>query len=129
TKPSRALKLGVTSRIRLSTDMAIKSKSSRPKKSAAPKPTTPIRIALLGFGTVGSSVARLLGELKLPGIELTHIFNRNVARKRTSEAAKVVSPSVVWTENFDDILRSRADVVVELMGGLKPAEEWLKRCF
>jgi homoserine dehydrogenase len=47
-----------------------------------------VKIALLGFGTVGSSVARVLAESKFPGIELTHIFNRNVERKRASEAAK-----------------------------------------
>jgi homoserine dehydrogenase len=109
--------------------MPTKSKPKRPKKSASTAPATPVRIALLGFGTVGSSVARLLAELKLPGIELTHIFNRNVARKRASDGAKYVPASVVWTENFDDILRSRADIVVELMGGLKPAEDWLRKCF
>ncbi|HEX3571439.1 MAG TPA: homoserine dehydrogenase [Acidobacteriaceae bacterium] len=109
--------------------MAIKRKPSRPKKSASTPSVAPVRIALLGFGTVGSSVARVLAELKFPGIELTHIFNRNVARKRASDAARYVPASVVWTEDFDDILRSRADIVVELMGGLKPAEDWLRKCF
>jgi homoserine dehydrogenase len=108
--------------------MPTKSKPKRPKKSTSSS-AAPVRIALLGFGTVGSSVARLLAELKLPGVELTHIFNRDVARKRASEPAKYVPQSVIWTENFDDILRSRADIVVELMGGLHPAEGWLKKCF
>jgi len=87
----------------------------------------PVKIALLGFGTVGSSVARVLAEAKLPGIELTHIFNRNVARKRASDAAKQLPASIVWTENFDDILGSDAGIVVELMGGLIPAEAWLRK--
>ena len=90
--------------------------------------TAPVKIALLGFGTVGSSVARVLAASKLPGIELTHIFNRNVERKRTSAAAKCVPASVVWTENFADILNSRAEIVVELMGGLDPAEGWIRKC-
>jgi homoserine dehydrogenase len=60
---------------------------------------------------------------------LTHIFNRNVERKRASAAAKCVPASVVWTENFDEILNSGAEIVVELMGGLDPAEDWLKKCF
>ena len=113
--------------------MATKRKTSRPKSSA--RKTTPlsaaapVKIALLGFGTVGSSVVRVLAEAKLPGIELTHIFNRNVERKRTSDAARRVPSSVVWTEDFDDILNSRADIVVELMGGLTPAEGWLRKCF
>jgi homoserine dehydrogenase len=88
-----------------------------------------VKIALLGFGTVGSSVARVLAESKFPGVELTHIYNRNVERKRTSDAAKCVPATVVWTENFDDILNSRVDIVVELVGGLVPAESWLRKCF
>jgi homoserine dehydrogenase len=114
--------------------MAIKRKTSLLKAVTTLTQTTdasdaPVKIALLGFGTVGSSVALAIAESKLPGIELTHIFNRNVERKRASAAAKCVPASVVWTENFDDILNSRAEIVVELMGGLDPAEGWLKKCF
>ncbi|WP_373695297.1 homoserine dehydrogenase [Edaphobacter paludis] len=86
-----------------------------------------VKVALLGFGTVGSSVARVLAASKFPGLELTHIFNRSVERKRTSDAAKVVPASVVWTEDIDDILNSNVDVVVELMGGLNPVEGWLRK--
>jgi len=86
-----------------------------------------VKVAILGFGTVGSSVARVLAAGKFPGLQLTHIFNRNVERKRNSDAAKVVPASVVWTESVDDILRSDVDVVVELMGGLTPAEGWLRK--
>jgi homoserine dehydrogenase len=89
--------------------------------------TGSVKIALLGFGTVGSSVARLLATSKLPGLELTHIFNRNLARKRASDAAKHVPASVVWTDSFDDILNSEASIVVELIGGLVPAEAWLRK--
>jgi homoserine dehydrogenase len=113
--------------------MATKRKTSRPKsvaKSGKHSSTPPpVKIALLGFGTVGSSVAHVLAASKLPGVELTHIFNRNVERKRTSNAAKYVPASVVWTENIDDILNSDVEIVVELMGGLIPAEGWLRRCF
>jgi homoserine dehydrogenase len=115
--------------------MAIKRKASRPKTAITSRKTTPasaavpVKIALLGFGTVGSSVARVLAASKLTGIELTHIFNRNVERKRASDAARCVPASVVWTENFDEILNSGAEIVVELVGGLTPAEEWLRKCF
>jgi homoserine dehydrogenase len=113
--------------------MAIKKTSSpknaTAKKTAAVSAAKPVKIALLGFGTVGSSVARVLAESKFPGVELTHIYNRGVERKRTSDAATCVPGSVVWTENFDDILNSRADIVVELVGGLDPAEKWLRKCF
>src|SRR6266851_729956 len=86
-----------------------------------------VKVALLGFGTVGSSVARVLATAKFPGVQLTHIFNRSVERKRSSAAAKSVPASVVWTENIDDILKSDVDIVVELMGGLNPVEGWIRK--
>src|ERR1700738_4445163 len=90
--------------------------------------TSPVvKVALLGFGTVGSSVARVLAASKFAGVELTHIFNRNVERKRTSAIAKVVPASVVWTEDIDVILRSDVDIVIELMGGMNPVEGWIRK--
>src|ERR1700678_2855319 len=86
-----------------------------------------VRVGLLGFGTVGGAVARVLAASRFQGVELTHIFNRNVDRKRSSAAAKAVPSSVVWTDSIDAILRSDVDVVVELMGGLNPVEGWLRR--
>src|SRR6266702_2107236 len=86
-----------------------------------------VKVALLGFGTVGSSVARVLATSKFPGVQLTHIFNRSVERKRSSAAAKSVPASVVWTEKIDDILKSDVDIVVELMGGLNPVEGWIRK--
>ena len=80
-----------------------------------------LKVAILGFGTVGSSVARILCDLKPQGIELTHIYNRNVARK----LADWVPSSVAWTEDVDAILASDVDVVIELVGGLDPAGSWV----
>ena len=85
------------------------------------------KVAIVGFGTVGSSVAKVLQTLDLPGLQLTHVYNRNVLRKRTSDAAKHVGADVMWTENIEDVLGSDADVVVELMGGLDPAHRWVER--
>jgi len=93
----------------------------------AKKKDVAVKVALLGFGTVGSSVAKLLAEQKLPGITLTHVYNRSVARKRESTAAKYVPAAAKWTENIDDVLKSDVDVVVELMGGLNPVEGWLRK--
>jgi homoserine dehydrogenase len=83
----------------------------------------PLRIALFGFGTVGSSVARILLESQPQGLELTHIFNRNVTRKRVDW----IPASVEWTEDADAVLASKdVDVVVELAGGLDPAGKWVR---
>jgi len=83
----------------------------------------PLRIALFGFGTVGSSVARILVESHPEGLELTHIFNRGVERKRVDWVPK----SVVWSEDADAVLASDVDVIVELAGGLDPAGGWVRK--
>src|SRR5258706_11162074 len=80
------------------------------------------RVALLGFGTVGQSVARILCSGEIPHVQLTHIFNRQVTRKRVDW----VPSSVVWTESADEILASDVDIVIELVGGLRPTYDWVK---
>jgi len=80
-------------------------------------------VALIGFGTVGTSVARILCERANTHLRLTHILNRNVARKKVDW----LPSSVQWTENVDDVLASDVDVVVEVMGGLQPTEDWIRR--
>ena len=80
-------------------------------------------VGIAGFGTVGQAVARILAPGMHPGLRLTHVCNRNVARKRVDW----VAPDVVWTESFDTLLESPVDVVVELIGGLSPAKEWIER--
>ena len=83
---------------------------------------TSSRVALLGFGTVGQAVARILCSGEMPQIQLTHVFNRNVDAKRVDW----VPPSVRWTDSAEEILTSDADIVVELVGGLHPAYEWVR---
>ena len=99
--------------------------SSPLEQSAAPNSAVrrPLRIALFGFGTVGSSVARILVESKPQGLQLTHVFNRGVARKRVPWAPA----GLVWSEDADAVLASDVDVIVELVGGLDPAGTWIRR--
>ena len=80
------------------------------------------KIAILGFGTVGRSVARILSDRKLGGLKLIQVFNRNVDRKRVPW----VNRDVQWTQNIDDVLASDAEFVVEVMGGVEPAKQWVK---
>lgn len=81
------------------------------------------KVALIGFGTVGRSVARILSSGPAQALQLTHVYNRNVSRKRVNW----VPSGVLWTENIDELLNSDADVVIELIGGLDPAEQWVRR--
>jgi len=104
-------------------------KKSTPGSSAKRQPETPGQenrswnVALVGFGTVGRSVAKILVERRNPHLRLTHILNRNVARKKVDW----LPSDVIWTEDIDDILSSDANIVVEVMGGLQPTEEWVRR--
>lgn len=77
------------------------------------------RVALIGFGTVGRVVAKILSESPDSSLRLTHICNRNVERKKQSW----VPNDVIWTEDFQSVLSSDADIVIELIGGLAPAEQ------
>jgi homoserine dehydrogenase len=82
----------------------------------------PLRIALLGFGTVSSSVARILTETQPEGLELTHIYARSLAKRR----ADWVPSSVVWSDKAEAVLGADVDVIVELTGGLDPAGGWVR---
>ena len=75
------------------------------------------KIGLIGFGTVGQSVARILLENTQQGMELLCISNRNVERKRV----EWVPDRVKWFSEFDSVLNSEADVIIELIGGIEPA--------
>jgi homoserine dehydrogenase len=91
----------------------------------APAPRAPaarkLKIALVGFGTVGRSVAKLLSQNPHGPFLLTHICNRNIARKKVDW----VPAQVRWTEKIEEVLSSDADILVELVGGLEPAGEWV----
>ena len=83
---------------------------------------TPARVALMGFGTVGQSVARILCSGEVPQVQLTHIFNRDVNRKRVDW----VPPSVTWTDSVDLVLNSDTSILIEVAGGIRPAYDWVK---
>jgi len=88
-------------------------------------PGTPkaLNVAIVGFGTVGSSVARILSERSPSGLRLTHVCNRNIERKRVDWLPSTVR----WTEDIDAVLSSECDIFVELIGGLEPAGDWIRR--
>ena len=77
------------------------------------------RVALVGFGTVGRAVAKILCESGNRSLHLTHICNRNVERKKQPW----VPGDVIWTDDVDLVLSSDVEIVVELIGGLNPAEK------
>jgi len=86
----------------------------------------PIRIGLLGAGSVGSQVARLLIEnqaelAKRVGAELslTGIAVRNLSSKRAAEL-----PAELFTTDAESVILG-SDIVIELVGGIEPAKTWV----
>jgi homoserine dehydrogenase len=78
------------------------------------EPPGPFRVGLLGHGTVGAAFAGLLGE-RAEAIE--------------AEVGRRPEISGVLTRgrgDFDDILE-RSDLIVELMGGIDPARDYVLR--
>ncbi len=97
--------------------------TSKPAAKAATaknqKQDSGCRVALIGFGTVGRAVAKILCERGDGSLRLTHIFNRNVQRKKQAW----VPGDVIWTDDVQTVLKSDAQIVIELIGGLTPAEQ------
>jgi homoserine dehydrogenase len=82
-----------------------------------------VGVALLGFGTVGRSVARILCEGRHPSLRLRAVCTRRAANVQRD--APWVPSDVVWTTDFDEAMAAGATVVVELIGGLDPARAWI----
>jgi homoserine dehydrogenase len=83
----------------------------------------PLRIALLGCGVVGSAVARLLtenaGDLKARVGRPLEIVGVAVRRPDKDRSETGVDASLFTTDAHD--LVTRADVVIEVIGGIEPA--------
>jgi len=87
--------------------------------------TARCRVAILGYGTVGSAVARrLCGADAVRGLELTQVFDRRADEKRVRSG---LPGHLAWTASVDDVLRGDADVIVETVGGLTPAADWVRQ--
>jgi homoserine dehydrogenase len=91
--------------------------------SQTDKQTQPLRVALLGCGVVGSSVARLLtenaGDLAARVGCPLQIVGVAVRRRDKNRRETGVDASFFTTDAQD--LVTRADVVIEVIGGIEPA--------
>ena len=87
---------------------------------------TPLKVAIIGLGTVGSGVAKIL--LRQPErmarragrpIELRRAVVRDMTRSRDVEL-----PAGVLTDDVQSVIRDRdIDVAIHLVGGLEPARQ------
>jgi len=91
---------------------------------SAPAVPAPLRVALLGCGTVGAEVVRLLhssaddlaARIGAP-LEIAGIAVRRLGRVRDLP----VSPDLFTTDAAGLVARDDVDLVVEVIGGLEPA--------
>lgn len=86
-----------------------------------------ISIGLLGYGTVGSNVYRLLEEQALDISEATGAaFKVKKVLVRDVSFPRSGAPQEIFTDNFDDILSDEdISIVVELIGGVEPAFSYI----
>ncbi len=95
----------------------------------AKKNSSNVRVALAGLGTVGRGVVRLL-EKEAPryrerfgiDLELAMILDRSYQKKDTSW----ISSRVSFTDSPDEFFAAPSDVVVELIGGIDPADRIIR---
>lgn len=88
-----------------------------------------LNIALLGLGTVGSGVVKIIEENRQQikdtinkDIVIKHILVRDKSKKRPLNISQYH-----LTEDIDEILGDESiDIVVELMGGIEPTVDWLR---
>src|SRR5699024_8734067 len=91
-----------------------------------------VSVGLLGLGVVGSGVVQIINEHqeKLKHqlgvtVEVKRILVRNLEKAREVD----VDPSLL-TVNPDDVLNdSEIDVVIEVMGGIDTAKDYILQAF
>ena len=85
-------------------------------------------VAILGFGVVGSGVAEVITE---NGASIKENSNVELKLKHILDIRDFENNpySQYMTKNFDDILYDdEVDIVVETMGGVNPAYEFVSKC-
>ena len=91
--------------------------------------TQPLRVALLGCGVVGTSVARLLtehaGDLTARVGRPLEIVGVAVRRPDKNRSETGVDPTL-FTVDAEELV-TRADVVIEVIGGIEPARSLILR--
>jgi homoserine dehydrogenase len=84
-----------------------------------------VRVALLGCGTVGSEVARLLTEQagELAARAGAPVEIAGIAVRRPDKHPEL--PQHLLTSDAAALVESDVDVIVELIGGIEPVRSWL----
>jgi homoserine dehydrogenase len=87
-----------------------------------------IKIGLLGFGTVGQAVYKLLTENAKNIAERTGflpVIEKVLVRDLKKRRSLSIDPKLLTTDPEDILEHKEISIVCELMGGIKPAEEYI----
>ena len=86
-----------------------------------------MRVALLGYGTVGSGVYELIQRNKQAvqqnfgrELEVAKVLVKNLEKYKDHEAYEL------FTNNFDDVIEAKVDIAIETIGGISPTGDYLK---
>lgn len=81
-----------------------------------------MKIGILGYGTVGQGLVDVIDNNKEKrNIEIMSILVRDKNKYNKSKYAQII------TDNIEDVFSKDIDILVELMGGLHPSFEYIKR--
>lgn len=84
-------------------------------------------VALLGYGTVGSGVFEMIENNSKHTLQtydefinVSHVLVRDKGKYQSNKHFNL------FTHSFEDILNSDCDIVIEVMGGIHPAYEYIQ---
>ena len=85
-------------------------------------------VALLGYGTVGSGVFDLIEKNSKNTLQsydefinISHILVKNIRKHHENKHYPL------FTDSYEDIINSDCDIVIEVIGGIHPAYEYIKK--
>lgn len=87
-----------------------------------------INVALLGLGTVGTGVYKVLGLQKeeMPRKIGAEIAVKKILVRNLEKAAKKVEDPSILTNDWKEILEDESiEIIIEVMGGLEPARTYM----
>lgn len=81
-----------------------------------------IKIGLIGLGTVGGGVFKVLKDF--PDVEITKIAVKNIDKPRNIEG---LNRAILTTDPYEIVNNPESTVIAELIGGVHPAYELIKK--
>jgi homoserine dehydrogenase len=92
------------------------------------KELKPVKLGILGMGTVASGLVNIMDFNKNKvdaaikrDLTVTKVLVKNLGKKRN-----VSLPQEVYTQDAYEVINSDTDIIVELIGGINPAYEYIK---